>query len=718
MVFATKSQTPAGKGIAMPLQPSNTAVIILNYNNADDTIACLRSLHALKTPPGQILVVDNHSTDDSCATIVQTWRQWAAPVSVSAQAPPPAEKAVLLQMPTNEGFSAGNNAGIRLALQNKECRAVWLLNNDTEVRPDALDSLCACLNAQPEVGLAGSTLVYAHDRTIVQCAGGFKINKYCGTTPAICGHAALDAVLRQPVAEITPQIDYLCGASMLIKREVFDRIGLFREDYFLYYEDAEFCLRATKARFTLAWAPYSIVYHKEGSTTGAKSSVGGRDFCRTTFVDYLSLRNRAHLVCTYFPSSLPLTVLSYFLVALNRLRRGQPRRIPLAFQAMADGLRNRMGKPGADLLPRGNIRVLFLTLRADFGGGPEHLWQLLTHLPTGFTPFVACPQDYPYYARFCQAVGVENVFVLPHRKFSPLRLLQLRRFCRHHKIRLLHSHGKGAGVYARLLAILTVLPCVHTMHGVHMGEYGRIKKSLYRGYERCMSHFTHSVIAVSQGERKLILQESLVPEKKIRLIENGVALPDKACAYTPTTPFTVVSISRFDFQKNSAFVLEILHTLQQLNRLQDFHFIIVGDGSEREGIIRAAAAQGLGHALTCPGATETPAVFFEGALCYLSTSRWEGLPLAVLEAMAHGLPAVLSDVVGNRDIIVQGNNGFLFQKEDAEGAAAQLLQLADDSAMRGNMALAARHHVARRHSVDTMAKKTASILRAAYKAGR
>ena len=95
-------------------------------------------------------------------------------------------------------------------------------------------------------------------------------------------------------------------------------------------------------------------------------------------MDYLSLRNRAHLVCTYFPSSLPLTVLSYFLLALNRLRRGQPRRIPLVFQAMADGLRNRMGKPGADLLPRGNIRVLFLTLRADFGGGPEHLWQLLT----------------------------------------------------------------------------------------------------------------------------------------------------------------------------------------------------------------------------------------------------------------------------------------------------------------------------------------------------
>lgn len=700
----------------MPILPAHTAVILLNYNNADDTIACLRSLYALDQAPGAVIVVDNHSTDNSYAAILQAWRQWATPVSIVPGAPSPAEKAVLLQMPANDGFSAGNNAGIRQALQNNDCNAIWILNNDTEVQPGALGKLCACLNTQPEAGLAGSTLVYAHDRNIVQCAGGFSINKYCGTTPAVCGYSLLKDILQQPVATITRQIRYLCGASMLIRREVFERIGQFREDYFLYYEDAEFCLRAQKAGFKLAWAPLSIVYHKEGATTGSKSSVGERAFCRTSFVDYLSLRNRVHLVREYFPSSLPLTVLSYFFVALNRLRRGQTRRIPLVFQAMSDGLHNRMGRPSAALLPRGNIRVLFLTLRADFGGGPEHLRQLLTHLPKGFTPFVACPQDYPYYARFCQLAGKDNIFILPHRKFNFLVLLRLRSFCRRHKIRLLHSHGKGAGVYARLLSMLTGLPCVHTMHGVHMGEYGKIKKSLYRCYERCMSCFTHSVIAVSRGERALILKESLVPEKKIRLIENGVSLPEKMCPYTPMAPFTVVSISRFDFQKNSAFVLHILQKLQQMGRLQDFHFIIIGDGSERENIVCTAAAHGWDQALTCPGATENPATFFEGALCYLSTSRWEGLPLAVLEAMAHGVPAVVTDVVGNRDIVTHGENGLLFQEENADGAAAQLLQLADDSALRTNLALAARQQVISRHSVGAMAKKTASILRAAYKA--
>lgn len=331
--------------MSSPLLPAHTAVILLNYNNADDTIACLRSLYTLDQAPGAVIVVDNHSTDNSCAAILQTWRQWAAPVLIVPGGPSAAENAVLIQMPANNGFSAGNNAGIRLALRHNDCNAIWILNNDTEVQPDALGQLCACLNAQPEAGLAGSTLVYAHDRNIVQCAGGFSINKYCGTTPAICGHMPLKNALQQPVATTTRQICYLCGASMLIRREVFDHIGQFREDYFLYYEDAEFCLRAQKAGFKLAWAPLSIVYHKEGGSTAAKSAVQDREFHRPAWVDYLSLRNRVYMMRKHYPWALPLVLLSYLGVLVNRIRRGQANRIPLIFRAAWDGLRGHMGKP-------------------------------------------------------------------------------------------------------------------------------------------------------------------------------------------------------------------------------------------------------------------------------------------------------------------------------------------------------------------------------------
>ena len=328
-----------------PLQPTYTAAIILNYNGAADTIDCLRSLYTLNTPPGLILVVDNHSTDNSCADIIQAWQQWAFPVVTSNSFHITTEHAIFLALPTNEGFSSGNNAGIQYALKNPTFQAIWILNNDTEVLSDALDNLCTCLNGHPKAGIAGSTLVYAHGHRTVQCAGGFNINKYFGTTTAVCGHNDLSAVLQTPVAEITPQIDYLCGASMLIKREVFDRIGLFREDYFLYYEDAEFCLRATNARFTLAWAPSSIVYHKEGGSTAAKSAVQDREFHRPAWVDYLSLRNRVYMMRKHYPWALPLVLLSYLGVMVNRIRRGQADRILLVCRAAWDGLRGHMGKP-------------------------------------------------------------------------------------------------------------------------------------------------------------------------------------------------------------------------------------------------------------------------------------------------------------------------------------------------------------------------------------
>ena len=329
----------------MLVHPENTASIILNYNGADDTIACLRSLYSLNEVPFPIIVVDNHSTDTSCSTVLQAWRQWADPVVTSGVPVLPTTRAVFLQLSVNNGYAAGNNAGIRCALSYPSCQAVWVLNNDTEVRSDTLTGLCGCLNAHPEAALTGATLVFAHARNLVQCAAGFSINRYCGTTPAVCGHGALDDVLRLPVAEVARKLNYLCGASMLIRREVFDRIGLFREDYFLYYEDTEFCLRAQRAGFLLAWAPSSIVYHKEGSSTGAESAAEGRAFSRPAWVDYLALRNRIYMMRKHYPWALPVVAASYLGVMLNRIRRGQANRIPLIFRAAWDGLRGHMGKP-------------------------------------------------------------------------------------------------------------------------------------------------------------------------------------------------------------------------------------------------------------------------------------------------------------------------------------------------------------------------------------
>jgi len=104
--------------------------------------------------------------------------------------------------------------------------------------------------------------------------------------------------------------------------------------------------------------------------------------------------------------------------------------------------------------------ILIITSRADFGGGPEHIFQLINQLINGYNFFIACPKDFPYYERYSQLVGEDNIFEIPHRKINVFSILKLSSFIGKNKIDLIHSHGKGAGIYSRLLFFLTGKPIV------------------------------------------------------------------------------------------------------------------------------------------------------------------------------------------------------------------------------------------------------------------
>ena len=329
----------------MPVQPSSTAIIILNYNGSSDTIECLRHVYRLECPPAMVIVVDNNSSDNSRQEILESWRDWAEPVVVSDPSIRLECASVFLTLPENFGYGGGNNSGIQVAMCNSTCNAFWILNNDTIPDTKALNALCARANKFTEPAIVGSTLVFAYDRVTVQCAAGCSFNRWLGTSHPICGGSSLKSIDRVDPVTVEAQLGDIVGASVLLPKEIVAKIGLIREDFFLYLEETEFCIRARKAGFTLGWAPDSIVYHKEGGSTGAESAGGGRAFNRPAWVDYLSLRNRMYMMRKHYPWALPVVAASYLGVMLNRIKRGQANRIPLIFRAAWDGLRGHMGKP-------------------------------------------------------------------------------------------------------------------------------------------------------------------------------------------------------------------------------------------------------------------------------------------------------------------------------------------------------------------------------------
>jgi N-acetylglucosaminyl-diphospho-decaprenol L-rhamnosyltransferase len=247
-----------------PLPP--VLVVIVNFRSAELTINSLRALEAeVKAEPTiRVSVVENDSGDaerlDSAIRELG-FSDWAE----------------LIVSPHNGGYAYGNNVAVRRALAREDKPAYFLLlNPDTEVRPGAVRALVEFMLDRPEVGITGSCLDNPDGTSF---ATAFRFPNVLGelTRGMRLGvvSKALDRwVVPRKMGQEPEQVDWLPGASMMVRREVFETVGLMDEKYFLYYEETDFCLQARRAGFTCWYVPQSRVMHVAGQSTGVTDRTG------------------------------------------------------------------------------------------------------------------------------------------------------------------------------------------------------------------------------------------------------------------------------------------------------------------------------------------------------------------------------------------------------------------------------------------------------------
>jgi glycosyltransferase involved in cell wall biosynthesis len=334
------------------------------------------------------------------------------------------------------------------------------------------------------------------------------------------------------------------------------------------------------------------------------------------------------------------------------------------------------------------IPIVQVIVSTREGGGPQHVLTVAQGLRArGWRSIMVGPADGPLFARFGEA-GLDAVALRTDR-LQPLTLMRLVRLIRRTGARLVHSHGKGAGVHGRLAARLAGVPAVHTFHGIHYERYAPPTRAAYLGLERRLSAATRIVVNVSRAQEREGLALGLFTSSQSRVILNGVDVArliagaldrwDARAELGLDPAATVVGCAaRFDEVKRLDLLVEAIAATPALT------LALIGSGTEEPRLRRLAAALGVAGRVRFAGEIPEAARLFGAFDVFAASSRKEGLPLAVVEAMALGLPVVASDIPAHRELLGEGSGGLV--EGTTTAIAERLTALMADADLRGRLA--------------------------------
>jgi hypothetical protein len=255
------------------MQKIKVAIIIVNYNGVNDTIECLNSINNSNVRSNiliEIYVVDNKSTNDELSVISNKF-----------------PNIIPIQSEINQGFAGGNNIGIRRAL-SEGSDYILLLNNDTVIDNNMIEEL---LSVVDDNTIVSPKMLYFSKPDIVWYGGGY-IDRHKGNSY----HFGMN-LKDDHLTEVT-RCSFATGCCILIPRKIIQQCGYFEDDYFMYCEDTEYCVRIQEAGYRILYNPNAVLWHKVSASTGGDES---------PFSIYYMTRNRLSCISKHnkyflFPS--------------------------------------------------------------------------------------------------------------------------------------------------------------------------------------------------------------------------------------------------------------------------------------------------------------------------------------------------------------------------------------------------------------------------------
>jgi glycosyltransferase involved in cell wall biosynthesis len=342
---------------------------------------------------------------------------------------------------------------------------------------------------------------------------------------------------------------------------------------------------------------------------------------------------------------------------------------------------------GATVRPR----VMLVITLAEVGGAQAYVASLLPALAERYDVLLAAHGE----GRLREAAAKAGVRFVPlrhvRRPVRPWRdlagLVELGRLFRRERPQIVHASSSKAGVLARLAAGATGVPIrIFTVHGWAFTAYTGLSSLLYRFADRLMVPLTTVTICVSENERAAGLEAGTCRADRTVVIRNGVDVAAASRSRHDRAVPRLIAVGRLKAPKDFVTLVRALATLPE----GSFEAVIVGDGPDRELVEHEIAGLGLSGAVRLVGERSDVTQLLAGSDVFVLSSRSEGLPVAVLEAMAAELPIVASSVGGLGELVIDGETGILVPAGDVKAFGAALGRLVADPELRRALGAAGR----------------------------
>lgn len=368
-------------------------------------------------------------------------------------------------------------------------------------------------------------------------------------------------------------------------------------------------------------------------------------------------------------------------------------------------------------------RILHLITRLPIGGAERMLLGVLRYLDGArFDSIVCCIQDRGELAQEVESLGipVHALGLMERGGFDRRVVPTLRSLIRAQRVELVHSHLYHANLYGRLAAWREDIPIIASVHNT----YSRRKWHRHL-INRLLARVTYRITAGSADvERDILDHDRVAPEKVLRL-PNCIDLDRVATSLTPAAAkqrlgfgaadLVIATVGRMEEQKGHAFLLDAFASLRQQKQLDGMplRLLVVGDGRLKSATEQRAADLGIAGACRFPGSIRDLAEIYRAIDLFVMPSLWEGLSLAMLEAMAAGLPMIATDVGGARDVLGDGARGILVPAGDAGALAQAICSLLVDAGKCAAMAISGSRYVRENYGVAALSRQLAELYQAA-----